>query len=264
MTYIEANGARVNYELSGPVGAPVVTLSHSLATNLEMWEPQMGALLPRFRVLRYDTRGHGGSEASPPPYSFAELAEDARALLAELSIERTHFVGISLGGMIGQHLALAHPEVLAGLVLADTTGRTPAEASPTWDERIETALTAGMEAHVEPTIERWFTLDFIEQHAGAVDPIRDMIRTTSVEGYVGCAAAVRGMDLLDRLSALKAPTLIIVGDQDPATPVSAAEQLHDRIAGSELALLESASHLSNVERPHAFNRALLDFLGRHL
>lgn len=262
MARIAVNGIGVQYELDGPPGAPVVTLSHSLATDLGMWQPQMAALIPRFRVLRYDTRGHGGTDASPGPYSLGELAEDAYALLVALGVERTHFVGLSMGGMIGQTLALAHPEMLRSLVLSDTAGEMPRETGPLWDERVETARTAGMEAHVEPTLARWFTRGFIDAHPPVIDAVRDMIRSTKVEGYAGCIRAIQGLDLLERLPTLRLHTLILVGDEDPGAPVEAARALHERITDSEFVILTPASHLSNIEQPEQFNRALVTFLER--
>jgi len=180
-----ANGIDIHYELAGPEGAPVVTLSHSIATDSRMWASQVETLASRFRVLCFDTRGHGRTDAPPGAYSLGRLAEDANALLAALGIERTHFVGLSMGGMIGQVLALTHPERLRSLALCDTSARMPPEMGPIWDERIATALTSGMEALVEPTIGRWFTPGFIEARSEVVDSVREMIRATDVQGYVG-------------------------------------------------------------------------------
>ncbi len=260
---ITANGISINYQLEGPAAGPVVTLSHSLATNLSMWDPQVPALASRYRVLRYDTRGHGGTDAPAGPYALEQLAEDARALLHALGIARTHFIGLSMGGFIGQILALTHPEMLQGLVLCDTTSRVPPEARPMWDERIRVAQTQGMEPHVEPTIDRWFTAPFREQRADVVNPVRAIIRGTHPQGYIGCCHAIAALDLTDRLSAITVPTLIIVGEDDPATPVAASRTIHERIQGSELVILKSASHLSNLEQAEAFNRAITTFLGRH-
>src|SRR2546429_2239785 len=199
---VTANGIRMHYALEGPAGAPVVTLSHSLAARLEMWEPQVKALAGRWRVLRYDTRGHGGSDAPSGAYTLDQLAEDARALLGALGIPKTHWVGLSMGGMIGQTLALEAPELFASLVLCDTSSRVPAEARPLWAERITTAETKGMEPLVEATIGRWFTQRFREARADVVNPVRAMIRATPPRGYVGCCHAISQLDLTDRLSAI--------------------------------------------------------------
>jgi 3-oxoadipate enol-lactonase len=259
---ITANGITINYVVEGPASAPVVTLSHSLATNLSMWDPQMRTLVSRYRVLRYDTRGHGGTEAPEGPYALEQLAEDARALLQALGITRTHFIGLSMGGFIGQILALTSPQVLHSLVLCDTTSRVPSEAKPMWDERIRVAQTRGMEPHVEPTIGRWFTAPFREQRADVVSPVRAMIRGTNPRGYSGCCHAIASLNLTDRLRAITVPTLIIVGEDDPATPVAAARTIHERIQGSELVILKSASHLSNIEQAQSFNQALQGFLAK--
>jgi 3-oxoadipate enol-lactonase len=260
---ITTNGIRINYELEGPAAGPVVTLSHSLATNLSMWDPQMRALTSRYRVLRYDTRGHGGTDAPNGPYSLEVVAEDARALLAALGIAWTHFMGLSMGGFIGQILALRYPRMFHTLVLCDTTSRVPADAKPMWDERIRVAQTQGMEPHVEPTIARWLTAPFREQRPDVVDSVRAMIRATDPRGYIGCCHAIATLNLTDRLGAIEVPALIMVGEDDPGTPVAASRAIHERIRGSELVILESASHLSNMEQPEAFNRAVTTFLAKH-
>src|SRR5919109_3282085 len=170
-----ANGISINYVLEGPANAPVVTMSHSLATDLSMWDPTVAALKDRFRVLRYETRGHGQTEAPKGPYTLDQLADDALALLKSLGISRTHWVGLSMGGMIGQTLALKAPEVFLSLSLCDTSSRIPAEAKPLWQDRIKTAETQGMEPLVEPTIGRWFTAPFREKRKDIVDRVRTMI-----------------------------------------------------------------------------------------
>jgi 3-oxoadipate enol-lactonase len=218
---------------------------------------------PRLVVpCAHATRGHGRTDAPLGPYTMAELAEDARALLDGIGVERTHFVGISMGGMIGQWVAVTYPERLHSLVLCDTSARTAPEAREMWDERIAAATLEGMAAQVEPTIARWFTPAFVDQHPEAVDPLRAMIRGTDPRGFVGCAQAIKAHDLMERLPDIRIPVLIIVGDEDPGMPVAAAEAIHERIAGSELVVLQSASHLSNVEQAEAFNAALLPFLDR--
>lgn len=259
---ISAGGITVNHTLDGPEGAPVVTLSHSLATTLAMWEPQVAALTARFRVLRYETRGHGATDAPSGRYALDGLADDALALLSALGIDRTHWVGLSMGGMIGQAIALRAPERLLSLALCDTTSRIPVEARPAWDDRIRTAETQGMGPLVEPTIQRWFTAPFRERRPDVVDPVRTMIRETPVAGYAGCCHAIAALDFTDRLGGVATPTLIVVGEDDPGTPVEASRVMHERIRGSELVILRSAAHLSNMEQPEAFNRALLEFLRR--
>jgi 3-oxoadipate enol-lactonase len=257
---IRVNDIDVNYVLEGPAHAPTVTFSHSLATDLSMWNPQAAALAKRYRVLRYDTRGHGNTDAPSGAYSLAQLADDARGLLKALGIARTHWVGLSMGGMIGQTLALSTPGLFQSLSLCDTSSRVPPEAKPTWDERIAVAETKGMDPHVEPTIARWFTPKFVESRPDVVNPVRDMIRRTNPRGYAGCCHAIRSLDLTDRLDAITIPTLIIVGAQDVGTPVAASQAIHERIKGSELVILDPASHLSNLEQPEHFTRALEMFL----
>jgi 3-oxoadipate enol-lactonase len=257
---ITVNGLRVNYILEGPASGPVITMSNSLASNLSMWDPQMPVLTSRYRVLRYDTRGHGGTEATAGPYALDDLAEDVRSLLQALGITRTHFIGLSMGGMIGQILALKYPQTLQSLVLCDTMSRVLAEAKPMWDDRIHTAETQGMEPLVEPTLARWFTAPFRQQGSPVLDQVRAMIRTTPPRGYAGCCHAIAALNLTDHLKTISLPTLIIVGADDPATPVAASRVIHEQIKGSELVILKSAAHLSNLEQPEAFNQALTAFL----
>jgi 3-oxoadipate enol-lactonase len=258
--HTSANGIRMEYELSGRQGAPVVMMSHSLGCNLALWNYQLEALEPYFRVLRYDTRGHGGSEATEGAYSLKQLGFDAMALMDALGVERVHWVGISMGGMIGQELALNHPDRLLSLSLCDTAALLPSEAQPLWQERIETAWTKGLGALIEATLERWFTPAFLAKNPPQVEGIRGQFLATPVAGYVGCSEAIRGLNYLDRLPEIQMPTLIIVGEDDPGTPVAVSKEIHARIAGSRLVVLPQAAHLSNVEQSQAFNQGLLEFL----
>lgn len=257
---IKANGIRMNYELSGKKGAPVVVLSHSLSSNLLMWNPQIDALNLYFQVLRYDTRGHGATDAPSGSYTLELLAEDVIGLLDALGIDRVHFVGLSMGGMIGQCLVLNHPHRLKSLVLCGTASFVPAEAQPVWQERLDKVRKKGTEALSEETMERWFTPVFLRQNPPMVKLIREQILATPAAGYIGCAEAIRRLNYLDSISAIKIPTLIMVGEDDPGTPVSASEAMHERITGSKLVVLPSARHLSNVEQTDQFNGALLKFL----
>jgi len=259
---ITANGISMNYTLDGPTGAPVVTLSHSLATTLAMWEPQLKALTARWRVLNYDTRGHGGTDAPRGAYTLDQLADDAQALLRALGIARTHWVGLSMGGMIGQTLALKAPELFSSLVLCDTSSRIPPEAKPLWDERVHTAETKGMEPLVEGTLARWLTTPFRERGGEVVERVRGMIRSTNPVGYIGCCQAISSLNLTDRIGVIKSPTLIIVGEEDQGTPVAASRVMNEQIKGSQLAILKSAAHLSNMEQPEAFTQALVGFLSK--
>lgn len=259
---IYANGITMHYELEGPESAPVVSLSHSLATDLSMWDLQAAVLKPGYRVLRYDTRGHGGTDAPEGPYTLEQLADDAKALLQALGIAKTHFMGISMGGMIGQILALKDPGMLRSLVLCDTSSRIPEEALPIWEERIGLAQKQGMDALVDSTMERWFTASFRAKPIPVLEKIRGMIRTTSLKGYVGCSQAIMKLNLTERLNEIRLPTLIVVGEEDPGTPVAASQAVHKQIKGSKLVILKSAAHLSNIEQQDAFNTAVLDFLRR--
>jgi len=258
---ISANGIAINYRLEGPDDGPVVMLSNSLMSNFSMWDAQVPALARRYRVLRYDTRGHGATEASPPPYSIDLLVDDARALLDALNIGSVHFVGLSLGGMIGQLFAVRHPTLLKSLVLCDTSSHMPPEAL--WDDRIRTAENNGLDAMAPATIERWFTEPFRERNAAEIERIGRMIRKTDLAGYVGCCRAIQAMNQTAILSAITTPTLIVVGADDPATPVASSETIHRAIAGSELVILDDAAHLANIEQPEAFNRAVIAFLDRN-
>jgi 3-oxoadipate enol-lactonase len=259
---ILVKGNQVNYKLDGPASAPVVMLSHALATNLTLWDPQVDALAERFRLLRYDVLGHGGTDAPHGPYTLDQLAEQAAGLLDALGIAQVHFLGISMGGMIGQALALAKPHRLLSLLLCDTTSRIPPEAQPLWQERIRIAESEGMEPLVEPTIARWFTAPFRAAHAEAIERVRSMIRGTSPFGYSACCHAIAALDLLALIHAILVPTMIIVGEEDPGTPVAMSHAIHEQIARSELLTIPSASHLSNTEQPEAFNRAIAAFLNR--
>jgi len=249
----------VHYEISGQ--GPWLTLSHSLAAHLGMWEPQVQALSRHFSVLRYDTRGHGGTSAPPGPYTLARLADDAAALLDHLDIGRTHWLGLSMGGMIGQTLAIRHPQRLDHVVLADTTGQVPAAGAAMWADRVRIARSEGMAALVEPTLSRWFTEPFRRAQPDWMDRIGAMIRATPVEGYAGCCAAIAATDTLTELATLRQPALVLVGEHDAATPPDAARAIAAHWPGAKLVVIPSASHLSNVEQAAAFNAAVEGFLG---
>ena len=258
---IKANGIDMCYRFDGPADGPVVMLSNSLASNLTMWDAQIPALADKYRVLRYDQRGHGGTQATPPPYSFDLLLEDAVALLRALGIAKAHFCGLSMGGMTGQLFGVKHPELLSSLVLCDTTSQMPDPS--VWDERIEAARTKGMNALAPATLERWFTAPYRETAPGEMDRVGRMITSTPVDGFVGCCNAIAAMNFTEILKDIETPTCIIVGADDPSTTVEHSRIIHERVPGSELRILKQAAHLSNIEQADAFNAALRGFLDKH-
>jgi len=257
------NDVVIHYEIEGPGDAPLVTLSHSLAATLELWELQLPVLRGGYRILRFDTRGHGSSSAPPGPYTIEMLAADAIGLLDHLAIRRTHFIGISMGGMIGQVLACRYQDRLEKLVLCDTSCRVPPEMTPIWEERIRTAETEGMKALVEETLERWLSKEFRRDQPEITERVRKTILLTPVSGYAGCSRAISTFDVSHELSKVAAPTLIITGEKDESTPVSAAEAIQKQIEGSELAVMPGAMHLSNIEAAGLFNRKLVSFLAEN-
>ncbi len=255
---INANGIDTNYTIEGE--GQWLTMSHSLACNLHMWDEEARRLAKRYKVLRYDTRGHGASGAPSGAYSFDLLADDLRGLLQALEIQSTHFVGLSMGGMIGQTYALKYPGTFASLTLCDTTSRYPSDALGTWLERIKTIEARGMEPLVPSTLARWFTEGFRKERPEVVEKVAAMIRGTSVPGYIGCSHAIPNINLTARLKEIRCPSLVIVGKEDPSTPLAMAEEIHHALPGSKLEVIADAAHLSNLAQPEAFNRALADFL----
>jgi 3-oxoadipate enol-lactonase len=258
MKNIDVNGISVRYKVEG--SGPWVTLSHSLSCDLTMWDQLAVSLAPTFSVLRYDTRGHGGTSAPEGDYSFEQLTADLTGLLDALNIERTHFLGLSMGGMIGQHFALATPQRLDKLVIANSTSRIPPEAGPLWDERIAIVRAQGCAGVVEGTLGRWLTPGFRVARPDATAPIARLIADTPPAGYIGCAAAIRHLDITVRIGAIKAPSLVIVGADDPGTPPAMSAAIAAAIPGARLEVIPSASHLSCIAQPEIFNRLATDFL----
>lgn len=258
---IRANGIEMNYRLEGPAGAPVLMLSNSLLTDYGMWDLQAAAFSREYRLLRYDSRGHGGTEATAGPYTMELLVADVVGLLDALGIRRCHFLGLSKGGMIAQRLAAQHGERLYSVSLCDTACHLPPES--VWDDRIALAQAKGTSAFIKPMTERWLTPGFRAANPQMLEKMGTMIARTAVDGLVGSAHAIKKMDHTALLASIKVPTLIVVGEQDPGTPVSATRVLHNAIAGSEMVVVEDAAHLPNIEKPAAFNATVLDFLARH-
>lgn len=256
----EGTTVELHHLLEGPEEAPVLVMANSLGTTLRMWDEGAPALRERFRLLRYDHRGHGGSPVPPGLYTIEDLGRDALALLDRLGIERFSWCGLSIGGMVGMWLASEAPERVEGLVLCCTSALLgPREL---WDERISVARTEGMDALVDSVVVRWFTPEFFSVHPETVEKAAAMLRGTDPEGYAGCCAAIRDMDLRDRLGQIRAPTLVISADEDPATPPEHGELIRDSIPGASFEVIPGASHLANIEQPEAVTRAILDHLAR--
>jgi 3-oxoadipate enol-lactonase len=252
------NGVAIHYEVSG--GGPWLTLSHSLAANLGMWDAQLDVLNQHFTVLRYDIRGHGQTPGTEGPYTLEQLADDVQGLLQHLCVTRSHWIGLSLGGMIGQVLAIRHPDILDHVVIADSTGQGAPNAAAMWGDRANLARTQGLAALVQPTLSRWFTDPYRERCPEEMARIGHMIETTSVNGYAGCCAAISMINTHDGLKNLTHPGLVIVGDQDQATPPAMSEAIHNHWPNSQLVVLKEAAHLANIEQAQAFNTAVMNFL----
>lgn len=254
------NGATLHCVDEGPRDRPAVLLHHSLAGTLALFDELAARLARRYRVVRFDARGHGRSETTPPPYTFEILAADAAALLDHLAIPRAHFLGLSMGGMIGQFMGLLHPDRVASLMLVSTTSRIPPEARPVWDERIAAVAASGMAGQVAGSIARWLSPAAQSDRPDLVRRLAAGIEATPSEGYIGWARVIRDLDVTERLGAISVPTLVVVGALDPGTPVAAAEAIHQRIPGSRLAVMPGLSHMLPIEAPDAFGEVVESFL----
>jgi 3-oxoadipate enol-lactonase len=255
---IKANGISINYQVDGPEGAPWIVFSNSLATSTAMWDEQAAALKSRFRVLRYDQRGHGGTEVPAGRYAFDTLLEDALGLLDALGIAKTHFAGLSMGGATALGLAERHPDRLDRVIVCDSPCQSTPQSSQQWEERIAVAQKQGIDALVEPTVGRWFPPETLAKNPPHLDKVRAMFRATPVNGFIGCAAALAAHDYASAIASVKRPVLFLVGEKD--APAPAMRKLHEKLPGSRYVELAGAGHISNMDRPAEFNRALQDFL----
>jgi 3-oxoadipate enol-lactonase len=249
--------ARLHYRFDGPAGAPVVMLSNSLGADLSMWEPQVAVLTARYRVLRYDTRGHGQSTVTRGPYTIETLAKDTLGLLDALLIERVHFCGLSMGGMVGQWLGAHASQRIGKLILCNTTARIGAPEA--YNARIDNVQKGGMAAIVDAVLARWYTPEFAATATDAIEKTRAMLVQTPAGGYIACCAAIRDMDQRESVRSITVPTLVIAGAHDAATPPTDGRYLAERIQGARYVELPAA-HLSNIEAAEVFNSALLGFL----
>ncbi len=255
---VKANGITINYQIDGPEGAPWVVLSNSLATSIAMWDDQAEALKDKFRVLRYDQRGHGSTDTPAGRYTYDTLLADAIGLLDALSIKKAHFGGLSMGGATALGLAERHPDRFDRIMVFDSPCQSTPQSSQQWEERIAVAQKQGIEALVEPTIARWVPADILATKAPHVDKIRAMIRATPVDGFIGCAAALADHDYASAVATVKHQVLFLTGEKDGAA--APMRKLHEKLAGSRYVAIPGAGHISNMDSPAEFTKAVRDFL----
>jgi 3-oxoadipate enol-lactonase len=257
MPMIDADGCLLNVSVEGRDGGPTLMLSNSLGCTLQMWEPQMKALTQVFRVIRHDRRGHGKSGVPAGPYSMERFGRDVLAILDDLNIEKVHWCGLSMGGMVGQWLGARAPERINKIILANTACY---YADPTnWDNRIKAVKEGGIKAVTDTVIASWLSADFREREPQITANMKAMLVASPVQGYLACCEALRTLDQRELLPRIKSPTLVIAGRHDTATPIAAGELIRSKIPGASLTILDAA-HISNVEQPHAFTDAVVGFL----
>jgi 3-oxoadipate enol-lactonase len=260
--HINLDGRRIYYDLVGSDTAPVVCFTHSLASDGGMWAEQLPPLLAAgYRVLRLDMRGHGGSDAVAGDYTMTALAEDVAASLDFLGIQRVHFCGLSIGGMLGQAFAIGHGQRLASAMLCDTSPQTPPGASEAWAPRIQAVRKANAVTPLaDVTMERWFTDAFRPRNPARWKEIHATIAGTTAAGYLGCAAAILNFNFEPMLPSVRVPTLVVCGAEDPGTPPAGNRRLAELIPGGRYEEIANARHFPNVEHPDHFNRILLGWL----
>lgn len=255
----------ISYDIVGPEHGPVVVFSHSLAADLGLWAEQVPALLAAgYRVLRTDLRGHGGSTATPAPYTIDLLADDVIDVLDALRIELCHFVGLSIGGMIGQSLGLRHAHRLHSLMLCDTQSESPPDAATFWGPMIEAINKAGsLEPIADRTMDRWLTPAYREAHPGRWKQIRDTVAGCTPTGYIGCAQAIANFHFTDRLNTVQTPVLVACGTRDPRATPEESRRIASLFTHGSYDEFLGAKHVPNVEQADAFNRVLLQWLASH-
>ena len=254
------NGIDIHYQIDGDISDKIIMFSNSLASTLSMWDLQIDHFLAQgFGIIRYDSRGHGQSEAPNGPYSIEMLADDAAALLDVLDIDSVHFCGLSKGGMVAQMMGVRHADKVKSLTIADSAAFMPAK--DTWEQRIQAVMAGGMEAVVDATIERWITSEGRDRLTEQVELIRQMILNTPVQGFVACSEAIKSMDMRTTNPKINTPTLVICGEQDTGTTPQQAAEIADAVPNARLELINNAAHLANIEQHEVFNSLLSNFLG---
>jgi 3-oxoadipate enol-lactonase len=248
----------LHHTVDGPADGQPLVLGGSLGTSVAMWQPQLAAFAERFRVIRYDHRGHGDSPVPAGPYRIADLGRDVIALLDRLGIERTHLGGLSLGGMVAMWVAAHAPERVDRLMLLCTSARLGPPSM--WTQRAASVRDGGTEAIADAVLARWFTPHFATQNAGVTAWARQQLTSTPAAGYAGCCEAIKDMDLEPALASITAPTFVLAGAEDPATPPAHLHRIATGISNARMVIVPDAAHLANVEQPEAVTRLLLDFL----
>ena len=258
MPFIAVNNVVHYYTVEGADNAPALVFSNSLGSDYRIWEPVLPYLRAKFRIIRYDQRGHGLSDATPAPYAISDLVDDLAGLLDRLHIDNAFICGLSVGGMIAQGLAATYPRRARALVLCDTAMQIgPASM---WDERIAAIQKGGIGVLTDPIMERWFTRAFRDGRVTELSGYINMLERTPLEGYIGTCCAIRDADLREAAAAISRPTLVLCGDQDLATPPDLARELAEAVAGAKFSLIEGAAHISCVEQPELFSRRVINFL----
>jgi 3-oxoadipate enol-lactonase len=259
---VSVNGTVLRARVEGKPGAPWVVLVHSLGTGLDLWDPQMAAFGDKYRVLRYDMRGHGGSAAPPGPYTMGNLADDLIGLLNHFAIARAHVVGISLGALTALEVAIRQPPEILSIAVCDSRADMPADFAKAIDDRNRLIREKGMAAIADAMAERWLTQATIKNRPVIAEKVKKMVLATSVEGFVGCSEAIKTAGLMERIGAIRLPALFVAADQDAGLPIEVMRAMQAKVPGSGFAVIPAASHLSNLEQPEIFNAILLQHLKR--
>jgi 3-oxoadipate enol-lactonase len=256
---------RIRYDVLGPEAGPVVCLAHSLSADSGIWAEQLPALLSQgWRTLRLDMRGHGGSDPGAGDYAMGDLADDVAVVLDFLGLDKVHFVGLSIGGMIGQTFALAHGARLSSLMLCGTSPKAVPGGPAMWEARFAAILEAGsLEPLADDTMRRWFTEAFQPRRPDRWNQVRNTVASTSPAGYIAGAHAIINFDVIDRLANVRTPTLVVCGDDDPGTPAEGNRQIAALIPGARYEEIAPARHIPMMEHPDTFNRLLLGWLAAH-